>query len=214
VRLWRRDKETTQDPELRIVVGLGNPGSRYAQTRHNVGFMVVNVLARRHHMTFRGSKQRADVARGRMGDLPVLLAQPVTYMNESGVAVARLVAYYRVPLEHLLVVCDDLDLPFGRLRLRPSGSSGGNRGLESIIREIGSKDFPRLRVGVGRPDRSAVDHVLSPFSPEQMRLLPGLVDKAADAVTAALQEGVTPAMNEFNRDWASVLGDTSTSESR
>lgn len=206
MRFWRGQTQEDSNPELRIVVGLGNPGPRYENTRHNVGYMVIDTLARRHGMSMRkAGKFRAEIASGRFGETPVLLAKPITYMNESGYAVARLVRFYRIPLEQLLVVADDLDLPFGTLRLRPHGSSGGNGGLKSIIRELGSEDFPRLRIGVSRPAQSAVSHVLGPFPPNQASKLPTFIETAADAVIAALQEGVVAAMNRFNRDWLGAL---------
>lgn len=205
MKFWRHRREETPDPEALLVVGLGNPGRKYARTRHNVGFMVVEALAERHTMKFGSSKHRADVARGTIEGIPVLLAEPLTYMNESGNAVSRLVQYYKLPLDHLLVVCDDLDLPFGTLRLRPNGSSGGQRGLQSIIQALGTDEFARLRIGVGRPRDSAVGHVLSPFSPEEERFLPSLIDTAADAVTVALRDGVQAAMNRYNRDWLPSL---------
>jgi PTH1 family peptidyl-tRNA hydrolase len=134
------------------------------------------------------------------------MAQPQTFMNESGLAVSRLVQYYRVPLDRLMIVCDDMDLPFGTLRLRPSGSSGGQNGLKSIIEQLGTQEFARLRVGVGRPRGNAVDHVLSRFPPDQEALLPRLVSIAADGTLAGLR-GMRGAMNEFNRDWLPVLAE-------
>lgn len=190
---------------LRLVVGLGNPGSKYARTRHNVGFMVVERLAERHNLRFKGSKQRADVARGSVCGLDTLLAMPVTYMNESGNAVVRLLDYYKVPLGNVLVICDDMDLPFGSLRLRPNGSSGGNNGLRSIAQSLKSEDFARLRLGIGRPESGAISHVLGRFSPDQEPLVPALLDRACDAVCAALTEGVGPAMNLYNRNWLDDL---------
>jgi PTH1 family peptidyl-tRNA hydrolase len=204
VRFWRR-QETVDTAELRLIVGLGNPGGRYARTRHNIGYMVLERMADRYHWRFSGSKHRAEVARGTLDYLPLMLALPTTYMNESGNAVLRLVRYYHVPLEHLLVVCDDLDLPFGTLRLRASGSSGGNRGLTSIIRALGSNGFARLRVGVGRPHSNAVAHVLGEFTADQTRVLPALLDTAVDAVILAARDGIPPAMNRFNRDWLPEL---------
>lgn len=190
---------------MHLVVGLGNPGKEYERTRHNMGFMVVKRLAERNGLTFRGSKHHADIARGVIDGVPVLLAMPVTYMNDSGFAVSRLVRYFHVPLESMIVVADEIDLPFGTLRVRPSGGSAGNGGMKSIIRELGTEDFARLRVGVGRPRDSAVRHVLGTFSPEQAELLPSLVDTAADAVTTFLEAGVRDAMNRFNRDWLPEL---------
>jgi PTH1 family peptidyl-tRNA hydrolase len=201
MRWFRRQEDTAEEPDLHLVVGLGNPGAKYAHTRHNIGFMVVDRLAQRQGMSLRGSKQRADVARGTIRGAPTLLAEPVTYMNESGFAVSRLLSYYHVPLDRLLVVSDEIDLPFGTLRIRPSGSAGGHGGLKSIIREVGGSDFARLRIGVGRPPGETVGHVLGVFPPDQLRLLPALVDVAADAVETILTEGVEPAMNRFNRSW-------------
>lgn len=188
-----------------MVVGLGNPGGRYENTRHNIGFMVVRAIAAQFHLHFRRSKHRAELASGTVEGVPVLLALPTTYMNESGNAVRRLVQYYRVPLPQLLVVCDDIDLPFGTLRLRPSGSSGGHRGLKSIIAALGSEEFARLRVGVGRPEASAVGHVLGPFSRDEAALVPALVNTSADAALAWLEGDVTATMNRFNRDWLPAL---------
>lgn len=197
----RRSQGDETDPDLRIVVGLGNPGREYARTRHNVGFDVAVYLAGQNSMTFKGSKLRADVARGRIAGLPVLMALPVTYMNESGNAVSRILSYYRAPVENLLVVCDEIDLPFGTLRLRPQGSSAGHRGLRSIEQALDTREFARLRFGVGRPRGDAVPHVLGRFPAEQERVLPELVRIAADAVVVTLREGIEVAMNRFNRDW-------------
>ena len=202
--LWRRS-EANDGGVTHLVVGLGNPGGRYADTRHNAGFMVVNRLAQRHGGSLRSRKHRADTARIDIDGTRVLLAQPVTYMNESGQAVQRLLHYFRVPLERLLVVCDEMDLPFGTVRLRPEGSAGGNRGLQSVVQCVGSERFARLRVGVGRPPGEAKSHVLAPFQPEQRRLLEPLIDTCARACEAWIQRGVEPAMNAYNRDWLPEL---------
>jgi PTH1 family peptidyl-tRNA hydrolase len=167
--------------------------------------MATNVLARRGAGTFRSSKHRAEVCRVTLDGIPILLAQPTTFMNDSGAAVSRLLAYYRVPLPHLFIICDDMDLPFGTLRLRPSGSSGGNNGLKSVAAALGTQEFARLRIGVGRGPGNAVRHVLSDFPPDQMRLLPALLEIAADATLHALERGVLSAMNEYNRDWLPEL---------
>ncbi|HZS93323.1 MAG TPA: aminoacyl-tRNA hydrolase [Chloroflexota bacterium] len=184
-----------------LIVGLGNPGPQYERTRHNVGFMTANVLARRYHLNFRSSKQRADVARGAIGGRSVILAQPMTYMNESGNAVSRLLQYYKIPATDLLVIADDLNLPFGTLRIRPSGSSGGQKGVQSVIDTIGTDEFARLRLGIGRPRGETIDYVLNRFPPAEEALLPKLLDVAADAVEAVLTRGVKDAMNSYNRDW-------------
>lgn len=207
---WHRERVEEGSADLRLVVGLGNPGGQYASSRHNVGFMATNVLAARASGTFRSSKQRADVCRVTLQGHPILLAQPTTFMNDSGDAVSRLLAYYHVPLTHLIVVCDDVDLPFGTLRLRPSGSSGGHNGLKSIIRSVGTQDFARLRIGVGRPRGDTIRHVLGNFSRDEEGLLPPLLEVAGDAVLSALSDGPTAAMNRFNRDWLSELRTEST----
>jgi PTH1 family peptidyl-tRNA hydrolase len=204
VPFWSRGAREDRSGELYLVVGLGNPGSRFERTRHNVGFMVANELAHRMSATFRSSRQRADIAKGTLEGLPLIVARPVTFMNLSGTAVSRLVQYYHVPLARLLIVCDDMDLPFGTLRIRPSGSSGGNNGLKSVIEELGTQEFARMRIGVGRPRGEAIDHVLSRFPPQQERMLPQLIRVAADAVPTALRD-VRAAMNEYNRSWAETL---------
>jgi PTH1 family peptidyl-tRNA hydrolase len=139
-----------------------------------------------------------------------MLALPLTYMNESGYAVSHLVRYFHVPRHRLVVVCDEMDLPFGTLRIRTGGSSAGNRGLKSVITELGSQDFARLRVGVGRPRDSSIAHVLGEFPPEEAQVLPQLLETAADAVTVILRDGTTAAMNAFNRDWLPQLRPSST----
>jgi len=200
-RRHRRSATTAPDPDLRLIVGLGNPGSKFAGTRHNVGFMVAGRLAELNDIAVKGSKHRAEVGRGVVAGKPAIVALPLTYMNESGNAVQRLLAYYHVPVERLLVIADDIDLPFGTLRLRPGGSSGGQGGLRSIEQAIGTSEFPRLRFGIGRPVNDAVDHVLSRFPSVQQAVLPQLIDKAAQAVTATVGEDIGAAMNEYNRNW-------------
>lgn len=191
--------------DLRIVIGLGNPGSRYAGTRHNAGAMVVLSMAQKHGLQLRDSKHASATVRSEVGTLPVLLAVPETFMNDSGVAVNRLMRYYKIPPEHLYVVCDDLDIPFGTLRIRPDGGTGGHNGLKSIVQSIGSQEFPRMRVGVGRPAYGAIDHVLGRFSPDEERVLPALLTIAVDAMEETLAVGPREAMNRFNRDWLPVL---------
>lgn len=198
--LFRRRTEPDA-ADLRLVVGLGNPGAQYERTRHNAGYIVANEIARRMGVNFRSSRQRADIARGTLAGMPVMAAQPTTFMNNSGEAVTRLLGYYHVPIDHLFVIADDIDLPFGTLRVRPDGSSGGNGGLKSIIRQLGSSDFSRLRFGVGRPPGDAINYVLGPFPAEQAAVLPRLASIAADAVEATLRDGPRAAMNSYNRDW-------------
>lgn len=182
-----------------LIVGLGNPGEAYARHRHNVGFMCVDLLARRHSLSFRRTRHRSLVAQGSICGREVTLAKPLTFMNLSGQAVAALVRHYHLPTEQLLVIYDDLDLPLGRLRLRPSGSSGGHKGLASIMEHLGTSNFPRLRIGIGRdPTIDPADYVLSPFRPEEMELVQKVLEAAADAVEAVLTQGLQAAMNRFN----------------
>jgi PTH1 family peptidyl-tRNA hydrolase len=183
---------------VKLVVGLGNPGNRYAGTRHNVGWLTVDRLADRAGW---GSGRERDAARvvwGRYRGMDLLLAKPLTFMNDSGVAVRKLLARERAPLDDLLVVCDDFALPFGRLRLRGAGSAGGHNGLRSIIGELGSQKFARLRVGIGEPSGDAIDHVLSRFTAAEQAELPGIVDAAADAVEDWVREGPARAASRWN----------------
>lgn len=194
---------------MKLVVGLGNPGPRYAHTRHNVGFRVVERLAERRGVLLDEARFQGRFGSGWLpaaGDerVAVGLLQPLTFMNCSGSAVAEALAALPVadPAEDLLVVIDDVDLPFGRLRLRPSGGAGGQRGLADVIAALGRQDFPRLRFGIGRPqgEQETADWVLSPFSRDELSQLAGRLEAAAEAVECALLEGVSAAMNRFNRN--------------
>lgn len=193
---------------MKLLVGLGNPGSRYAATRHNVGFRIVEDFAATRDIPIDSERHGGRFGRGRLATpdgagLEVSILEPLGYMNRSGDAVAAAVEGLGIddPAD-LLVVFDDLDLPFGRLRLRPRGSAGGHRGLGDVIESLGSSDFPRLRFGVGRPRelQGTVDYVLEPFSPAEERALPGLLSAASSALEAALVEGLSAAMNRFNPD--------------
>ncbi len=159
--------------EPRLIVGLGNPGSRYTRTRHNIGFRAVEELASAHHLEFSRSEHRALTAHGWIGAQRVILVKPQTWMNESGLAVAALARFYRIPPQALFVLHDDLDLPLGTLRFRSEGSSGGHRGVQSIIERLGSSAFPRLRMGIGRPPgrMDPAAYVLQPFSQEEEPLV-------------------------------------------
>ena len=183
---------------MKVVVGLGNPGSRYGATRHNVGWMVIDRLADRAGWSGGRERDAARVAWGRYGDLDLMLVKPLTFMNESGLAVRKSLARERTPLEDLLVVCDDFALPFGRLRLREAGSAGGHNGLRSIIGELGSQKFARLRVGIGEPAQDAIDHVLSRFAADERRDLPIVLDAAADAVETWARDGAPRAASRWN----------------
>ena len=187
-----------------LVVGLGNPGAKYARTRHNAGWMVLDELARRHNLDFSRRAHEAQVATALWGAHRVLVAKPQTFMNESGRAAGALLRYNRIVLPHLLVVCDDLNLPVGRLRLRAGGSDGGQNGLKSVARSLGSTDFARLRFGVGEPpredreQRGTADWVLHPFAPDEIALVEETVARAADCVETWARDGLATAMNRFN----------------
>jgi PTH1 family peptidyl-tRNA hydrolase len=184
---------------LKLVIGLGNPGSQYAQTRHNIGWMVLDRIADRVGRSGRGrQRDRAESIHIRLGGEEVLLAKPLTYMNLSGDAVRRLMARERVPSSDVLIVADDFALPFGKLRFREGGSHGGHNGLRSIIEELGTERISRLRVGIGEPGRAAVDHVLSRFQPDEQARLPVLLDAAADGIEAWVTDGTARAANRFN----------------
>ena len=191
---------------MKLIVGLGNPGREYRDTRHNVGFLVMEEVARRHQLAWSMAPSQvpdAFVAK-RFGADPVLLAKPLTFMNRSGDAVAALVRYYDVALADLLVVVDDVDLVFGRLRARARGSAGTHNGLRSIVDRMGSTEFPRLRLGVGRGDsrRDLADHVLSRFEADEKADLESFIARAADAAEMFAAEGIVKVMNEYNADAA------------
>jgi PTH1 family peptidyl-tRNA hydrolase len=188
-----------------LVVGLGNPGPEYARNRHNVGFMIVDLLADRSRARFgRHPKAVADVAETRLGfgeDAPrLVLAKPLTYMNLSGGPVAALAQFYKVPVDRVVAVHDELDIPYGQLRLKLGGGEGGHNGLRSMSKSLGSKDYLRVRFGIGRPPgrQDPADYVLSDFSPTERKELEFLVDRAADAVEAVITKGLEPAQNTFH----------------
>lgn len=184
---------------MKIVVGLGNPGRQYEETRHNVGWMVLDRIADRAGWSGKSkARDAAAVARGRHGDLDLVLVKPTTYMNLSGLAVRKVLARERAPLADMLVILDDFALPMGRLRLREEGSAGGHNGLRSIIGEMGTQSFARLRVGIGDPGQHAKDHVLSRFSPSERADLERVLDAAADAVEDWAREGIARAANRWN----------------
>lgn len=189
---------------LWLVVGLGNPGPSYAETRHNVGAMVLDLLAARAETRLKAQRRtRADVAEVRFGGIPgtrAVLARPRSYMNESGGPVARLVDFYKVPLDHVLVVYDELDLPFGTIRLKRGGGDNGHNGLRSIRASLGSGDYCRLRIGIGRPPgrMDPAAYVLKPFSAAERRDLEFYVDRAADAAEAVVVDGLVYAQNHYN----------------
>lgn len=184
-----------------LIVGLGNPGARYARHRHNVGARCVSRLAAAHGLEFSRRQKNARVAWGTIGGCPVVLAIPQTFMNESGRAVAPLARFYQVPPERLMVVYDDLDLPPGNLRIRPDGGSGGHRGMRSVIEHLGTQSFPRLRIGIGRPpgQMDPADYVLQNFTPDEEPVIEETIERAIAAIQTWLTEGLEKAMGLYNR---------------
>lgn len=183
-----------------LIVGLGNPGREYRQNRHNTGFMAIDRLAERLGVSFSRLESRSLVTKGNYQGSRIVLAKPQTYMNLSGQAVGPLLRFYKIPLDNLLVIYDDVDLPLGILRIRPAGGAGGQKGMVSIIERLGTQDFPRMRVGIGRPpgrmDASA--YVLQDFSKSEQDILNNTLDRAAEAALVFVTEGIQAAMNTFN----------------
>jgi peptidyl-tRNA hydrolase, PTH1 family len=186
---------------VKLIVGLGNPGREYRETRHNVGFKVVDEMARQHGATFEAAPADAEMAKVRdVGDGGTLLAKPLTFMNLSGHAVGELLRYFKIDVADLLVVADDVNLPLGRLRARMRGSEGGHNGLRSIIEQLGTNEFGRLRVGVGRGDtrRDLADHVLAGFEPDEQADIERAIARAAGAAGIFATDGMVKVMNTFN----------------
>lgn len=184
---------------MKAVIGLGNPGLKYSQTRHNVGFAVVDMLVKEKGYSYRNDF-RGKVAEGRADEERFFFLKPYTYMNLSGHAVSQLVTYYKIAPENILVIHDDMDLPLGRIRMRPKGSAGGHNGLKSIINELGTQEFWRLKIGVDRPQENwdVVNHVLSSFSKAEQKILGEAMERACQAVLLWLEGRGTEAMNTFN----------------
>ena len=186
---------------MKLVVGLGNPGRRYDGTRHNIGFDVLDALARRHGLEWETAPRgiEALVARWRTAD--TVIAKPLTFMNLSGAAVVALLQFYKIDPIDLLVVVDDVNIDLARLRSRPSGSAGGHNGLKSVIGSLGSEQFARLRIGVGRGDdrRDLADHVLARFESSERSIVAETVDRSAEAIELFIAEGIGPVMNRYNR---------------
>jgi len=183
-----------------LIVGLGNPGLAYRHNRHNIGFMVADVLAQKLEIPLKRVKFKAQIGNGKVEGIPVIIAKPLTYMNNSGEAVAPLVHYFKVPLERLLVIHDDMDLPLGTLRMRPSGGSAGHNGMLSIFDKLGTNAIPRLRVGIGRPPgrMDPADYVLQDFPKNEEELLNMVIAQACEAVLAFITTGLEKAMNTYN----------------
>lgn len=184
-----------------LIVGLGNPGEQYSKTRHNIGFQAVAHLAKRHRLEFSTNRSHARIAEGRIEGQRVALARPTTFMNLSGKAVVALKNWYKIDApQEMLVIYDDMDLPFGKLRLRQRGSAGTHNGMRSIVQLLGTQEFPRLRVGIDRPPPNwdVRSYVLGRFTAEEQKQLPDVYEQVADAVTCIVQEGFVAAMNKFN----------------
>jgi len=183
---------------MKLIVGLGNPGRAYVNNRHNVGSRCIDYFAQAHRIPVRERRARARLGIGEVAEKRVVLAKTRTYMNLSGQAVSWLVRHFNVPLEDLVVICDDLDLPLGKVRIRQSGGSAGHKGMESIIDSLGSQDFPRVRVGIGRPDGDEISYVLSDFTAAEREVVREAVAEVADVLHCILTEGIMAAMNRYN----------------
>ncbi len=209
---------------MKLIVGLGNPGKEHTRHRHNIGFMILDRFAKQHGLSFEKKQSKAKMAEGKIEGRQIILAKPQTYMNLSGQSVQGLVFKYQLPLSEIMVVCDDLDLPLGKIRLRPAGGSAGHNGLKSIIGALGGQEFPRLRVGIGRPPpspganvpghaelvsasrslspsgiSSTIDFVLTEFIAEERESINEAIDRAGEALLLILQEGLQAAMNKYNQ---------------
>ncbi len=185
-----------------LLTGLGNPGEKYEKTRHNIGFMVVDLLSQREGATFSDisgppPRQQAEI---RQGENRIILLKPLTFMNRSGKAVAKVKNFFKIPLDNLLIIQDDLDMEFGRIKVVRAGGAGGHNGIRSIISALGSREFPRLKIGIGRPDSPVpVDrYVLSRFSGDELQKLDKIVEQAADAAECFTAHGLQETMNRFN----------------
>jgi PTH1 family peptidyl-tRNA hydrolase len=189
---------------MKLIVGLGNPGRSYAHNRHNIGFICLNHFARSQGIRFDKKKGLARIGEGVVANNEVVLARPQTFMNDSGQSVSRLVKKFKIDLNDLIVIHDDLDLPLAKIRISHGSSSGGHKGINSIIQELGTQDFIRLRIGIGRPDKpqisedDIIDYVLSDFRPAEKRAINKILPNVSEAILCLLTEGLTPAMNKFN----------------
>ena len=191
---------------MKLIVGLGNPGRGYANNRHNLGFMCLNHFARTQGIRFDKKQGQARIGSGEMAGSKVIFAKPQTYMNRSGQSVSRLIRKFDINPDDLIIIHDDLDLPLGTIRIRRSGGSGGHKGIDSIISYLESQDFPRLRIGIGRPATSLAEisendiiaFVLSDFTPEEKQVITQVIPRASEAILCLLTEGLAAAMNKFN----------------
>ena len=193
---------------MKLIVGLGNPGRIYAHNRHNIGFRCINHLAKHHSIQVKQRSCQAQIGKGKIAGVEILLAKPQTYVNESGKAVSRLFHKYNATPQDLLVIYDDLDLPLGKIRIRQGGSAGGHKGIKSIIAALDSQDFARIKIGIGRPadgdgralsdEKAIVGYVLSDFTPAEDKLIKSAIATVTQAIEYFLTDGIIAAMNEFN----------------
>jgi PTH1 family peptidyl-tRNA hydrolase len=185
---------------LKLIIGLGNPGIKYQSTRHNIGFLALDKIASSHDISVSLKGFDACYGKGKISDTPVLLAKPQTFMNISGVSVRKLIDYFKIDLEDIIVVHDDIDLPFETIRLKSGGGHAGHKGIISIIDDLGDPAFIRVRIGIGKPpDRITVErYVLELFTDDEMKLLPQITARASDAVTMIILSGIQAAMNQYN----------------
>lgn len=199
-KLHSQLNQQTTSQEIYLIVGLGNPGREYHNTRHNMGFMAVDSITQKWGISNMKVQSKAIINTGNLSGRKVILAKPQTYMNLSGQAVSGLINFYKIPLDHLLVINDDIDIPFGTIRIRPGGGSAGQKGVGSIIERLGTQEFARMRLGVGRPpgQMNSADYVLQPFAKDEEEFLKNFLEKAGQAVEEFILQGLNAAMNKFN----------------
>lgn len=189
-------KQSKESP--RLIIGIGNPGPKYAETRHNVGFMAVDLLSERHGIRVNDKRKDAELGQGAIAGRSVVLVKPRTFVNNTGVAARYLLTRFGTKPPEMLIVLDDLDLPVGKMRMRKSGGSGGHNGLNSVNRELNTQDYPRLRIGIGRPAHDAIQHVLGGFTKDEQAILNETLERAVEAVEAWVEHGTDYAMNHYN----------------
>ena len=183
---------------MKMIVGLGNPGQQYAKTRHNVGFMAVDKLCQDLNAAVNKSKFKALIGESYIEQQKVILVKPQTYMNLSGEAVGALARWYKLNPSDVIVIYDDMDLPLGRLRIRPKGGPGGHNGMKSIIAHLGTEEFPRIRVGIGRAEYDSVNYVLGNFAEQELDVINGIITKAVESIHVWIRKDISAAMNKFN----------------
>lgn len=200
-RKSQEEREVHGLENIYIVAGLGNPGREYENTRHNVGFEVADLLASKYGIRIGKLKHKALLGDGDIGGKRVLLAKPQTYMNLSGESIREMVEWYKIPMSHVIIIYDDIDLPVGKIRIRPQGSAGTHNGMRSMLYQLQTDVFPRIRVGIGKPlaGWQLADYVLGRFTPEERKLMDTSVQSAADAVVTLLQSDMNTAMNRYNK---------------